>query len=39
MELAKHVPRIVLIPEEKNYKTTTWDLIGIGSMDGAGGES
>jgi len=40
MELAKHVSRIVLIPEGKSYKArTTWDLIGIGSMDGAGGES
>ena len=39
-ELAKHVPRIVLIPEGKSYKAAAkCDLIGIGSMDGAGGES
>ena len=39
-ELAKHVPRIVLIPEGKSYKAAAkCDLIGIGSMDGAVGES
>ena len=39
-ELAKHVQRIVLMPEGKTYTATgKWDLFGRGAFDGAGGES
>ena len=37
-EIAKHVRHIVLTPEGRTYRATgTWDLLGCGSMDGAGG--
>jgi site-specific DNA recombinase len=39
-EIAKHVRHIVLTPEGRTYRATgTWDLLGCGSMDGAGGQS
>lgn len=39
-EIAKHVRHIVLTPGGKTYRATgTWDLLGCGSMDGAGGQS
>ncbi len=37
-ELAKHVAKITLTPEGKSYVASgTWNLLGFGSMDGAGG--
>lgn len=39
-EISKHVRSIVLTPEGKAYRATgTWDLLGCGSMGGAGGQS
>jgi site-specific DNA recombinase len=39
-EIAKHVRQIVLTPDGRTYRAAgTWDLLGCGSMDGAGGQS
>ena len=39
-EIAKHVHKIVLTPSGRTYSATgTWELLGCGSMDGAGGQS
>jgi site-specific DNA recombinase len=39
-EIAKHVRHIVLTPVGKTYRATgTWDLLGCGSMGGAGGQN
>jgi DNA invertase Pin-like site-specific DNA recombinase len=37
-EIAKHVQKITLTPEGKSYIAAgTWNVLGLGSMDGAGG--
>jgi site-specific DNA recombinase len=39
-EIAKHVQKITLTPEGKSYVAVgTWNVLGLGSMDGAGGQN
>ena len=39
-EIAKHVRKITLTPEGTTYVAEgIWNLLGLGSMDGAGGQN